>query len=102
VPKKDSVNSWLADRRAGVFPVAAVAQRSSPAAGRLEAVDQHTCVLHTGSNSLDERALHIALKGFEFEVLDPPELIPVLRALSDRLRQAADASRTTNAGVSAG
>jgi hypothetical protein len=59
-------------------------------------VDQHTCVLHTGSNSLDELALYVALKGFDFQVLDPPELIPVLRTLSDRLRQAADASTTTN------
>ena len=30
-------------------PAAAVARRSSPAAGRLEAVDEHSCVLHTGS-----------------------------------------------------
>ncbi len=70
-------------------PLAAVARRSSPAASRLEAVDQHSCVLHTGSNSLDELALYVALKGFDFQVLDPPELIPVLSA---RLRQAADAS----------
>jgi hypothetical protein len=34
----------------------------------------------------------VALKGFDFEVLDPPELIPVLRALAERLRQAADTS----------
>ena len=73
-------------------PLAAVARRSSPAAGRLEAVDQHSCVLHTGSNSLDELALFVALKGFDFQVLDPPELIPVLRTLSARLRRAADAS----------
>jgi hypothetical protein len=30
--------------------------------------------------------------GVGFQVLDPPELIPVLRTLSDRLRQAAEAS----------
>jgi hypothetical protein len=52
--------------------------------------DSGTCLLHAGSNSLDELALYIALKGFDFQVLDPPELIPVLRTLSDRLRQAAD------------
>jgi hypothetical protein len=34
----------------------------------------------------------VALKGFSFQVLGPPELIPVLRALSDRLSQAARAS----------
>jgi predicted DNA-binding transcriptional regulator YafY len=73
-------------------PLEAVAQRSSPAAGRLEAVDEQTCILHAGSNSLDELALHVAMKGFSFQVLHPPELIPVLRSLSDRLREAAAVS----------
>ena len=71
-------------------PAAAVARRSSPAAGRLEAVDEHSCVLHTGSNSLEELALYVAVKGFDFQVLDPPELVPVLRELSGRLARAAD------------
>jgi hypothetical protein len=62
------------------LPPRPVAQRSSPAAGRLEATDQDTCVLHTGSNSLDELAPYAALKGFDFQVLHPPELIPAVRA----------------------
>ena len=66
-------------------PLAEVAERTSPAAGRLEAAGPDTCVLHTGSNSLDELALYVGLKGFDFEVLDPPELIGVLRSLSGRL-----------------
>jgi predicted DNA-binding transcriptional regulator YafY len=73
-------------------PAAEVARRASPAAGRLEAVDERSCVLHTGSDSLDELALYVAIKGFDFEVLDPPELVPVLRALSGRLARAAAAS----------
>ena len=73
-------------------PVEDLAGRTSPTAGRLEAAGPDTCVLHTGSNSLDELALFVGLKGFDFQVLDPPELIPVLRALSERLRQGADAS----------
>jgi predicted DNA-binding transcriptional regulator YafY len=71
-------------------PLAAVAERSSPAAGRLEAVDAGTCILHTGSNSLEELALYVAVKGFGFQVLHPPELLPVLRRLADRLREAAE------------
>jgi predicted DNA-binding transcriptional regulator YafY len=74
-------------------PLEAVARRSSPAAGRLEPVDEHACILHTGSNSLDELALYVAVKGFDFQVLDPPELTGFLRTVSDRLRLAADASR---------
>jgi predicted DNA-binding transcriptional regulator YafY len=70
-------------------PVAVVAEVSSPTAGRLEAVDEHSCVLHTGGNSLDEMALYLGLKGIDFEVLEPPELKAHIRALSQRLARAA-------------
>ncbi|MEU8252159.1 WYL domain-containing protein [Nonomuraea sp. NPDC048916] len=70
-------------------PLEAVAPRTSPAAGRLERLGAGACVLHTGSNSLEELALYVAVKGFAFEVLDPPDLLPVLRALSARLLAAA-------------
>ncbi len=70
-------------------PLAAVAPRTSPGAGRLEAVDAHTCLFLAGSDSLDDLAVYVATKGFDFEVLAPPELVPVLRALSDRLSRAA-------------
>jgi len=70
-------------------PLAEVARHSSPAAGRLEAAGPDACVLHAGSNSLEELALYAGLKGFEFEVLEPPELIGVLRSLAGRLHRAA-------------
>ncbi len=70
----------------------AVAQRSSPTAGRLEPTGLDTCIFHAGSNSLGELAIFVALKGFDFQVLDPPELIPVLRTLAERLSQAAGVS----------
>jgi predicted DNA-binding transcriptional regulator YafY len=72
-------------------PLEQVAPHTSAAAGRLEAADAHTCLFHAGSNSLQELAVYIAAKGFDFEVLDPPELLPVLREVSDRLRRAANA-----------
>ena len=75
-------------------PLAAVAERSSPASGRLEAIDQQSCLLHVGSHSLEELALYVAIKGFDFDVLEPPELIPVLRTLSDRLGRAAQTGQT--------
>jgi predicted DNA-binding transcriptional regulator YafY len=68
-----------------------VARRTSPTAGRVEPVDARRCVLHTGSHSLDELALYVALKGFDFQVLHPPELIGVLQALVERLGRAAGA-----------
>ncbi|HEU4540955.1 MAG TPA: YafY family protein [Jiangellaceae bacterium] len=74
-------------------PLAVVAERSSPTAGRLEPVDDHTCVLHTGSNSLDELAIYVVAKGIEFEVLEPSELVEHLDTVSSRLSRAARRSR---------
>jgi predicted DNA-binding transcriptional regulator YafY len=78
-------------------PIEAVARRSSPTAGRLERVDDRTCVLHTGSNSLDDLAIYVTVKGFDFEVLDPPELAEHLGGLADRLARAAARSGTGGA-----
>jgi predicted DNA-binding transcriptional regulator YafY len=64
-------------------------ERIPPAAGKLEAVDEHTCVLQVGVSSLDMLAVHLALTGFEFEVRQPPELIERLRVLAERFRRAA-------------
>jgi predicted DNA-binding transcriptional regulator YafY len=70
-------------------PLDVVAARSSPTAGRLSADGADRCVLHAGANSLDELALYVALKGVDFEVLDPPELAAHVRALAGRLARAA-------------
>jgi predicted DNA-binding transcriptional regulator YafY len=70
-------------------PLDAVAEVASPTVGRLEAVDEHSCVLHTGANSLDEIAIHVGLKGIDFEVLEPPELVAHIRTLAQRLTRAA-------------
>jgi predicted DNA-binding transcriptional regulator YafY len=73
----------------------AVAEKVSSAAGRLEAIDERSCELHTGAHSLDALAMWISLIGVDFEVRDPPELVDHLRRLGDRLLRAtaaADAS----------
>lgn len=70
-------------------PFDEVAPRTSPTAGRLEPVDAQSCMFHAGSDSLTELAVHVAIKGVEFEVLEPPELIPVLREVAGRLDRAA-------------
>jgi predicted DNA-binding transcriptional regulator YafY len=66
-------------------PASEAAARVSPTVGRLEALDDETCLLHTGSNSLDEIAVYVGLMGFEFDVLDPPELAGHIRVLAARL-----------------
>ena len=73
-------------------PLDVLADQTSPTAGRLEAVDEHTCILHTGSNSLEQLALYIGLKGVDFDVLDPPELRHHIRRLGERFTRAAGTS----------
>jgi WYL domain-containing protein len=70
-----------------------VADKASPTAGRIESVDGQRSVLHAGSNSLDELALYVALKGIDFEVLEPPELVEHVATLGARLTRAATAER---------
>jgi predicted DNA-binding transcriptional regulator YafY len=69
-------------------PVDAIAKRVPPSAGVLEAIDERSCVLHTGSHSLEGITIHLSLLGVGFRVHDPPELIDYIRQLADRLRRA--------------
>ncbi|WP_040869960.1 helix-turn-helix transcriptional regulator [Nocardia exalbida] len=65
------------------------AERIAPTVGVLEAVDAESCVLRTGSDSLDELAIYVAGFGFPFRVHEPPELVAHLRELAARLGAAA-------------
>lgn len=69
-------------------PAETAAERIPPTVGVIEAVDQHTCLLRTGSNSLDEIAVYVALFGFRFRIDHPPELITHIRDLTARLSDA--------------
>ncbi|HWM03601.1 MAG TPA: YafY family protein [Actinophytocola sp.] len=73
-------------------PAEAAAERVSPAAGVVEAVDEHSCLLHIGGPSLAEFPVHLAQIGFDFEVLSPPELVEQVRVLADRFARAASGS----------
>jgi predicted DNA-binding transcriptional regulator YafY len=69
------------------------AERIPAAVGIVEAMDEHTCVLHTGACSLDSLSVYLALIGFDFEVHDPPELIERIRGLAERFGRAAGNSQ---------
>lgn len=71
-------------------PAARVAGLVPPSAAVVEAVDADTCLVTTGSDSLDAMALHVALLGPAFTVLEPPELIGKMRELAGRLHAASD------------
>jgi predicted DNA-binding transcriptional regulator YafY len=69
-------------------PLAQVAERVPPAAGTLEPIDEHTCLLRTGSDWLGGLAVYVADIGVDFEVLDPPEFVEQVRRLADRFGRA--------------
>ena len=65
-------------------PVDAVASKIPPAAGVLEAIDERSCMLHTGSQSLEGLTIHLSLLDVDFEVHEPPELIAHIRKVAER------------------
>lgn len=74
-------------------PAEVAVERVSPAAGMVEARDAESCVLHVGGPSLAEFPVHVARIGFEFEVLDPPELVEQVRVLAGLFGRAAGFDR---------
>ena len=70
-------------------PLAEVAPRVPPAVGTLEAIDEQSCLLRTGSDWLGGLAVYVAEIGVDFEVLDPPEFVERVRVLAERFRRAA-------------
>ncbi|MCZ4118146.1 helix-turn-helix transcriptional regulator [Streptomyces sp. H39-S7] len=58
--------------------------------GTIEAIDDSTCELRTGAESLEALAVFIAMLGAEFEVHEPAELADRLRAVAARMLRAAD------------
>jgi predicted DNA-binding transcriptional regulator YafY len=69
-------------------PAEAIAQRIPPGVGLLEAIDQDTCLLHTGAESLDTLAVYLGMLGVDFQVSEPPGLVDYLRTLADRYHRA--------------
>ncbi|HTX37464.1 MAG TPA: YafY family protein [Bryobacteraceae bacterium] len=64
------------------------AERVPAVAGTLESLDEHRCLLHARSSSLDALTVHLAWLGFEFEVREPPELAECIRLVAARLNRA--------------
>jgi predicted DNA-binding transcriptional regulator YafY len=69
-------------------PVETLSKRISPSLGALEAIDQRSCLLHTGSHSLEAITIHLLFLGVDFRVHEPPELIHYIRELTCRFTQA--------------
>ena len=70
-------------------PVEVMAGRLPPEAGPLQPVDEHGCLLETGSDSLRDLVRYLTDLDVAFDVLDPPELQTLLRELAERYAAAA-------------
>lgn len=66
-------------------PAAVIAEKVSPTSGVVEALDDDRCMLHIGANAIDLMAMHLALLGQKFVVLEPPELVRELGRLAEHL-----------------
>ena len=58
--------------------------RIHAAVGIVESVDDNTCVLVTGADSLEVIAVYIGMLGLDFHVDGPPALVEHLRTVGER------------------
>ena len=71
------------------LPAAVLAARLPPAVGgAIEAVDDQSCVLACGADSIESVAVYLGLLDADFTVSEPPELVARLRVLAGRYRRA--------------
>jgi predicted DNA-binding transcriptional regulator YafY len=76
---------WTVHARFTVFaPAREVWSRINPTVGVVEAIDDTTCVLVTGSDSYEVMAVYIGMLGLDFEISEPTELVQHLRVLGNR------------------
>lgn len=57
--------------------------------GLIEPIDDETCWFDVGASTWEHVAMHLVLTGFDFEVIEPPELLEQVRLLAGRLVRAA-------------
>jgi predicted DNA-binding transcriptional regulator YafY len=80
---------WQVHVRITVYaPAAEVLSRINPAVGVVEALDDDTCVLVTGADSVETVAVYIGMLGLDFTVTEPPELVAHLATLAKRYARA--------------
>jgi predicted DNA-binding transcriptional regulator YafY len=69
-------------------PATAIVDKVNPAVGVVTALDDETCVLDTGADTIESLAVHIGLLGYDFDVTNPPELVAHVKMLAERYRRA--------------
>lgn len=85
VSRRVSAAAWRYRAQVTVHaPAEIIADRIGPAAGTVERLDEHTCVLRTGADTIETLAVHLGLLDADFDVTGPPELLTHLRRLAHR------------------
>jgi predicted DNA-binding transcriptional regulator YafY len=69
-------------------PAGQITHRINPAVGTVEHVDENTCILDTGADTIETLAVYLGLLGADFTVTGPPELAAYIRMLSRRYQLA--------------
>jgi predicted DNA-binding transcriptional regulator YafY len=73
------------------LPAAELAGRLPPAVGTtIEAMDDQSCMLTCGANSVEGLSVYLGLLDADFTVTEPPELVARLRTLADRYARAVE------------
>ncbi len=94
VSRRVSAAAWRYRARVTVHaPAHAVLDRINAAVGTVAVVDEVTCVLDTGADTLETLAVHLGMLGADFTVDGPPELVEQVRELSGRYARAVAAPR---------
>ncbi len=79
-------------------PAQTVRARINPSVGTVEPIDEGTCALQTGSDSVEMLAVYLGLLGIDFTVTEPPELVAALRQLAARYLRAVQAPSRRGTG----
>lgn len=80
-------------------PVGVMAEHRWLSGATLEAVDERTCRLSTGVDSLEWFALSLGVLGVDFEVHEPAELVDHVRTLADRFQRSMGATAEHGGGM---
>ena len=73
-----------------------VADRLPPSAGVVEALDDHTCVLRTTTDSVEWLAMLVGTLSVDFTVVEPPELRECVQAIGERFARATAPATTAS------
>ncbi len=76
---------WRVHARVTVLaPAETVIARINPTVGVVEPIDDDSCVLLTGADTLETIAIYLSMLMLDFRVDGPPELVAHIRALAHR------------------